>query len=50
VLARFGRDVASQPGPQRLWPAYDSGDHVHPDDAGDQAMANAVSLALLLGS
>ena len=28
-------------------PAYDSGDHVHPNDAGYQAMANAVDLNLL---
>jgi lysophospholipase L1-like esterase len=32
--------------PARLLPAYDSGDHLHPNDAGYQAMANAVDLAL----
>jgi lysophospholipase L1-like esterase len=32
--------------PARLLPAYDSGDHVHPNDTGTTAMANAVSLAL----
>jgi lysophospholipase L1-like esterase len=32
--------------PLRLLPAYDSGDHLHPNDAGYQAMADAVSLAL----
>jgi lysophospholipase L1-like esterase len=32
----------------RLNPAYDSGDHLHPDDAGYQAMANAVNLTMLL--
>ncbi|WP_035844954.1 RICIN domain-containing protein [Kitasatospora azatica] len=32
---------------QALKPAYDSGDHLHPNDAGYQAMANAVDLALL---
>ncbi|MEV6607983.1 SGNH/GDSL hydrolase family protein [Kutzneria sp. NPDC051319] len=32
----------------RLRPAYDSGDHLHPGDAGTQAMANAVDLATLL--
>ena len=26
--------------------AYDSGDHLHPNDAGYQAMANAVNLAV----
>ncbi|HKN57075.1 MAG TPA: SGNH/GDSL hydrolase family protein [Amycolatopsis sp.] len=30
--------------PARLLPAYDSGDHIHPNDTGYQAMANAVNL------
>jgi lysophospholipase L1-like esterase len=30
-----------------LNPNYDAGDHIHPNDAGMQAMANAVNLALL---
>jgi hypothetical protein len=34
--------------PLRLNPAYDSGDHLHPDDAGYQAMANAIDLEMLL--
>jgi lysophospholipase L1-like esterase len=34
--------------PLRLKPAYDSGDHLHPNDAGYQAMADAVSLQMLL--
>jgi lysophospholipase L1-like esterase len=32
--------------PTRYLPAYDSGDHLHPNDAGMQAMANAVNLSL----
>jgi lysophospholipase L1-like esterase len=32
--------------PLRLLPAYDSGDHLHPNDAGYQAMADAINLAL----
>jgi lysophospholipase L1-like esterase len=32
--------------PTRLLPEYDSGDHLHPNDRGYQAMANAVNLAL----
>jgi lysophospholipase L1-like esterase len=36
--------------PLRLNPAYDSGDHLHPNDAGYQAMANAINLAMLLPS
>ena len=34
--------------PLRLNPGYDSGDHLHPNDAGYQAMANAISLKMLL--
>jgi lysophospholipase L1-like esterase len=33
--------------PARILPAYDSGDHLHPNDAGYQAMANAVPLAFV---
>jgi lysophospholipase L1-like esterase len=32
--------------PTRLLPLYDSGDHLHPNDAGTQAMAAAVPLLL----
>ncbi|MGK5078678.1 SGNH/GDSL hydrolase family protein [Janthinobacterium sp. HLX7-2] len=34
--------------PLRLLPAYDSGDHLHPGDAGNRALAEAIDLALLL--
>ena len=33
--------------PTRYLPQYDSGDHLHPNDAGYQAMANAVNLRLV---
>jgi lysophospholipase L1-like esterase len=33
--------------PRRLLPAYDSGDHLHPNDRGMQAIADAVPLALV---
>ncbi len=33
--------------PLRMLPAYDSGDHLHPNDAGYRAMAAAVDLSLL---
>ena len=33
--------------PEAYLPAYDSGDHLHPNDAGYQAIANAVNLSLL---
>jgi lysophospholipase L1-like esterase len=35
--------------PTRLKPAFDSGDHLHPGDAGYRAMAEAIDLAALLG-
>ena len=34
--------------PLRLNPAYDSGDHLHPNDVGYQAMADAINLDMLL--
>ena len=34
--------------PLRLNPPYDCGDHLHPNDAGYQAMADAISLGMLL--
>jgi lysophospholipase L1-like esterase len=33
--------------PERLRPAYDSGDHLHPNDAGYRAMAQAIDIGLL---
>ena len=42
---RRGAPGPGQPGAAA--PAYDSGDHVHPNSAGMQAMANTVNLALL---
>lgn len=31
--------------PRRLLPRFDSGDHVHPNDAGNEAMARAIDIA-----
>jgi lysophospholipase L1-like esterase len=42
----FDQAVRDPADPLRLLPAYDSGDHLHPDDAGYQAMAGAISLTL----
>ena len=42
----FDQAVRDPADPLRLLPAYDSGDHLHPNDAGYQAMANAINLAL----
>lgn len=33
--------------PDRMAPAFDSGDHIHPNDAGHKAMADAIDLRLL---
>ncbi len=42
----FDRALRDPANPGRMLPAYDSGDHLHPNDAGYQAMANAVDLRL----
>ncbi len=42
----FDRIVRDPAQPDRLLPAYDSGDHLHPSMAGYQAMADAIPLAL----
>ncbi|GAA4261088.1 hypothetical protein GCM10022255_092340 [Dactylosporangium darangshiense] len=36
--------------PQAFLPAYDCGDHLHPNDAGYQAIANAVDIPAIFGS
>jgi lysophospholipase L1-like esterase len=33
--------------PSKMLARYDSGDHLHPNDAGYQAMANAFDLAMI---
>src|SRR6516225_1693481 len=43
----FAAAVASPSDPLVMNPAFDSGDHLHPNDAGYQAMANAVDPAML---
>jgi lysophospholipase L1-like esterase len=40
---KAARDPAS---PDKMLPAYDSGDHLHPGDAGYKAMGNAIDLSL----
>ena len=42
----FDRVLRDPSHPSRLLPAYDSGDHVHPNDAGYRAMADAIDLSL----
>jgi lysophospholipase L1-like esterase len=42
----FDRAVRDPDQPLRMLARYDSGDHLHPNDAGMQAMANAIPLRL----
>ena len=46
----FAKVVADPSDPTIMAPQYDSGDHLHPNDTGYQAMANAIPLRLLLGA
>jgi lysophospholipase L1-like esterase len=43
----FAKTLADPTDPLRLNPTYDSGDHLHPNDAGYRAMADAVNLVTL---
>ena len=47
AVVDFDRAIADRAHPARIAPAFDSGDHLHPNDAGHQAMADAIDLALL---
>lgn len=42
----FDRIAAGPDDPQRLHPAYDSGDHIHPSPAGYRALGEAIPLEL----
>ena len=46
-VADFARVLADPGNPNYINPAYDSGDGLHPSDAGYQAMADAISLSQL---
>ncbi|MFG2882569.1 SGNH/GDSL hydrolase family protein [Streptomyces sp. NPDC048297] len=43
----FDKTMRDPANPAALNPAYDSGDHIHPNDAGMKAMADAIDLRLL---
>ncbi|MDW5441501.1 SGNH/GDSL hydrolase family protein [Polaromonas sp. SM01] len=49
AVADFDAVLRDPQHPERLLPAWDSGDHLHPGDAGYQAMAVALDDALLFG-
>ncbi len=42
----FDKTIRDPSHPTRMLPAYDSGDHLHPNDAGYLAMGNAIDLRL----
>ena len=46
----FEAAVRDPADPTRLAPAYDPGDHLHPNDAGYRAMGDAVDLKLVPGA
>jgi lysophospholipase L1-like esterase len=49
AVVDFDKAIRDPASPGRMLAAYDSGDHLHPNDAGYQAMANAIDLKLFRG-
>jgi lysophospholipase L1-like esterase len=49
-LIDFDKVIEDPARPGYVLPAYDCGDHLHPNDAGYQAMAKAVDLNALVGN
>ncbi|RKE06131.1 lysophospholipase L1-like esterase [Catellatospora citrea] len=47
ALVDFDKVLRDPAAPSKVLPAYDSGDHIHPNDTGAQALAAAVPLWLL---
>jgi lysophospholipase L1-like esterase len=45
AVADFNKATADPQNPQTLLPAYDSGDHCHPNDSGYKAMADSINLS-----
>jgi lysophospholipase L1-like esterase len=46
AIADFDAATRDPRAPERLRPEFDSGDHIHPNDAGNAAMADAIDTAL----
>ncbi|MFI6893367.1 SGNH/GDSL hydrolase family protein [Streptomyces sp. NPDC050256] len=46
-MVDLDRAMADSEDPDSIAPAYDSGDHLHPSDAGYRAMAEALDLRRL---
>jgi lysophospholipase L1-like esterase len=47
AVVEFDATLRDPSNPLQLLPAYDSGDGIHPNDAGHEAMARAIALSLL---
>lgn len=47
AVVDFDAALRDPSNPTQMLSAYDSGDHLHPNDAGMQAMANAIDISLL---
>jgi lysophospholipase L1-like esterase len=47
AVVDLDRVLADPADPERMNPAYDAGDHLHPNDAGMKAIADAVPLGVL---
>ncbi|RZM16225.1 MAG: SGNH/GDSL hydrolase family protein, partial [Sphingomonas sp.] len=50
AVVDFDRVLRDPAHPERLSPAYDSGDHLHPSETGYRAMGNAVPLTVFDGA
>lgn len=48
AVADFDAMIRDPAHPARFLPAYDSGDHLHPNDAGNRAMAEGIDVKTLL--
>jgi lysophospholipase L1-like esterase len=46
ALIDFEKVVLDPTNPEKIVPAFDSGDHIHPNDAGYEAMANSIDISL----
>lgn len=46
AVVDFDKVTRDPADPLRINPAFDPGDHVHPNDAGNQAMANAIDIGI----
>jgi lysophospholipase L1-like esterase len=49
-VIHFDSAVQDPANPTNLLPAYDSGDHVHPNDSGYEAMGNAVNVEAIISA